>query len=79
MTIKYNKKRPQLRTFFYINRNEKVTFAIYDLLGRERIKTTVYGLVNKATINVNTLETGVYLYMLQKQDKTNYSGKLLIE
>ncbi|MBK8330166.1 MAG: T9SS type A sorting domain-containing protein [Bacteroidetes bacterium] len=54
-------------------------FAIYDLLSRERIKTNFDGLVNKAIVNVSGLETGVYLYVLQKQDQTTFTGKLIIE
>ena len=69
----------EITVAYNIDSKEKAIFVIYDLLGRERIKSTFYGLVNKATVNVNGLETGVYLYTLQKQDKTTFTGKLIIE
>jgi hypothetical protein len=69
----------EITVAYNIKSKEAATFILYDLLGRERIKTTFYGLVNKATVNVSGLETGVYLYTLQKQDKTNFTGKLIVE
>ena len=69
----------EITVAYNIKGEEKATFVIYDLLGRERIKTTFYGGVITATINVSALETGVYLYSLQKQDKTTFTGKLIIE
>ena len=69
----------QITVAYNINIKEKAKFAIYDLLGRERIKTNFDGLVNKAIVNVSGLETGVYLYTLQKQDQTTFTGKLIKE
>jgi hypothetical protein len=69
----------EITVVYNIGEKETATFIIYDLLGRERIRTTLYGLVNKAKLNVSELETGVYLYTLHKQNNTKYAGKLLIE
>ncbi|MBP6624557.1 MAG: T9SS type A sorting domain-containing protein [Chitinophagaceae bacterium] len=35
--------------------------------------------VYKTTLNVSNLETGVYLYQIQKQDNSFFKGKIIIE
>jgi hypothetical protein len=74
-----NPATTEITVAFNINSKEKATFVIYDLLGKKRIITTLYGSLNKAKVNVSALETGIYLYSLIKQDKTTFTGKLIIE
>ncbi len=69
----------EITVLYNIGEKETATFIIYDLLGRERMRSTLYGIVSNAKVNVNELETGVYLYTLHKQNNTKYAGKLLIE
>jgi hypothetical protein len=52
---------------------------IYDLLGRERLSIDLSSDVNIVSLNVNALETGVFVYKYSVDNKTVHTGKLLKE
>ena len=68
INIKYN-----------IKENEKACVIIYDIVGRERLKINLKSNINQVSININTLETGIYCYKYLVENNTTHTGKLIIE
>lgn len=79
MEVYPNPASTDINIDYNFDKNEIADLVIYDMLGREYIKAKLYGNVSHAKINTTQLMTGMYLYKISKKDKSNYTGKLIIE
>ena len=79
MEVYPNPASSEINIDYNFDKNEIADLVIYDMLGREYIKAKLYGNVSHAKINTAQLMTGMYLYKISKKDKSNYTGKLIIE
>lgn len=57
---------------------EKISFEIFDIVGRKSIDKQVYLSGNLIIINTSNLEKGIYLYRIDTDSGDNGKGKLII-
>ncbi len=64
---------------YNFDKNEVADLVIYDIQGREQLRSKLYGYTSHARLSSLRLLQGVYIYKISKKDKTNFTGKLIIE
>lgn len=59
--------------------NKDATFILYDIVGREIMKTTLSAKNNKATIELKNTPIGIYTYSIKDENNINKVGKLEVQ
>ena len=64
---------------YYLEDGESATLSIYNSMGELQMKTPISNATVRSKVPIDMLNTGLYLYRFEINNKKNYIGKFIKE